>query len=152
MIRHLCSLSDKVDLASCTICRTSRCRGHSFSIVLRLLHLHLHRRRHRRCGTEKSFSWIVSDKNFYSTRPQKRLDGFFTIVPMLHFDAGKCDQMTRLLVIVWLLIAAQICAKFIKMSKQVQNFAKENKKTLKVYLRFLKVCPSVEISSNLVAF
>ena len=62
----------------------------------------------------------------------------------------QCDQMARLFFIIWLLTAAQICQKFMKISKVGLTFCQTQNKPSKVCLRFLKVCPRAKISPNLV--
>ena len=58
--------------------------------------------------------------------------------------------MARIFVIIWQLTTIQICPKFITILPQwVQNFAKTPNSPSKVCQRFLKVCPSGEISPNL---
>ena len=62
---------------------------------------------------------------------------------------NQCDQMARLFFIIWLLTTTQICPKLIKFGKVRLKFCQTQNKHSKVCLRFFKVCPSYEISSNL---
>ena len=54
--------------------------------------------------------------------------------------------MARLFFIIWILTAAQICPKFIKIAKVGLKFRQTQNTLSKICLRFLKVCPSGEIS------
>ena len=51
---------------------------------------------------------------------------------------GQCDQMGRILFIIWLLTIAQICPKFIRIAKVCLKFCQTKNKPSTVCLRFLK--------------
>ena len=70
-------------------------------------------------------------------------------VLLLNYWDELWDQMARLFLIIWLPTTTQICTKFLKIAKVSLQFCHTQNKSWKVCPRFLKVCPSGEISPNL---